>query len=274
MPGPTVMAYELNGKLVTEQEVCEGIKSGNLKWADKQNIPNICSSAAAVATPAPPAEQPATTPTPTSVVDAPILAYQKPSTSVEPYSTPAPEPDSTPETSASSSSSAPVAPAVSSPAPDYDSSSSSDSEISGGEGLEKPFPDDEIDCSDFPSDYGAVEIPWMNIGGWAGIQYVTIEGDKVTNIDTAVPGGKNCTAGAMCSYACPPGYQKSQWPSTQGSTGQSVGGLKCNENGKLCKTNPELSEYLCIKGTGATTVQNTMSKNAAICRTDYPGMLY
>ena len=274
VPGPTVMAYELNGKLVTEQEVCEGIKSGNLKWADKQNIPNICSSAAAVATPAPPAEQPATTPTPTSVVDAPILAYQKPSTSVEPYSTPAPEPDSTPETSASSSSSAPVAPAVSSPAPDYDSSSSSDSEISGGEGLEKPFPDDEIDCSDFPSDYGAVEIPWMNIGGWAGIQYVTIEGDKVTNIDTAVPGGKNCTAGAMCSYACPPGYQKSQWPSTQGSTGQSVGGLKCNENGKLCKTNPELSEYLCIKGTGATTVQNTMSKNAAICRTDYPGMLY
>ena len=112
----------------------------------------------------------------------------------------------------------------------------------------------------------------MGIGGWAGIQYVTIEGDHVVNIDTAIPGGKNCTAGAMCSYACPPGYQKSQWPSTQGSTGQSVGGLKCDENGKLCKTNPELSEYLCIKGTGATTVQNTMSKNAAICRTDYPGM--
>ena len=75
----------------------------------------------------------------------------------------------------------------------------------------------------------------------------------------------------MCSYACPPGYQKSQWPAEQGSTGQSVGGLFCNENNKLVKTNPDLSKTLCIKGTGAVKVVNKLSTNAAFCRTDYPG---
>ena len=99
-------------------------------------------------------------------------------------------------------------------------------------------------------------------------------GGAVNHIDTAVAGGDNCTSGAMCSYACPPGYQKSQWPTQQGSTGQSVGGLMCNSNNKLVKTNPGLSSTLCIKGTGATTVVNKLSTNAAICRTDYPGESY
>ena len=275
VPGPTVMAYELNGKIVSQSEVCDGIKSGKLKWANDGNVPDVCSSQTAVqaSTLAP---EPASTSSTSSVVVAQNANFQKPTTTSEQaYTTPAAV--STPESSSTSSSTS-VAPSTSSPAaytPSSSSSSSSSSSndgSSGGQGLDTPFPDDEIDCSDFPSDYGAIEIPWMGIGGWAGIQYVTIEGGQVTNIDTAVAGGKNCTAGAMCSYACPPGYQKSQWPSTQGSTGQSVGGLKCNENGKLAKTNPELSETLCIKGTGATTVQNTMSQNAAICRTDYPGM--
>ena len=280
VPGPTVMAYELNGKIVPQSEVCDGIKSGKLKWANDGNVPDVCSSQPVVqaSTPSP---EPATTSSASSIV-APHENFQQPTTSSEQaYITPAvvstPQSSSTsssaPESSSTSSSTS-VAPSTSSPAgytPSSSSSSSSNGGSSGGQGLDTPFPDDEIDCSDFPSDYGAIEIPWMGIGGWAGIQYVTIEGGQVTNIDTAVPGGKNCTAGAMCSYACPPGYQKSQWPSTQGSTGQSVGGLQCNENGKLSKTNPELSETLCIKGTGATTVQNTLSQNAAICRTDYPG---
>lgn len=140
-----------------------------------------------------------------------------------------------------------------------------------GQGLDRDFPDGEIDCTDFPSDYGPIEIEWMGIGGWSGIQYPTYGGDSIVDIVTAVPGGDNCTANAMCSYACPPGYQKSQWPTTQGSTGQSVGGLQCNQDGKLTLTNPSLSRKLCIKGTGATQVQNKLSKNAAICRTDYPG---
>ena len=267
VPGPTVVAYELNGQLVQESEVCAGIKSGKLKWADSNIDPEICSSSAAPADPEPTATTPAS-----SAIVAPVAAYHKPSAILQSSSDTSVT--STPPQTPSSSSAA-SAPAATTPVSDTSSSSSSgsssDSSSSGGQGVDKPFPDDEIDCSEFPSDYGAIEIPWMNIGGWAGIQYVTVDGGHVTNIDTAVPGGKNCTAGAMCSYACPPGYQKSQWPSTQGSTGQSVGGLQCNSNNKLCKTNPELSDTLCIKGTGATTVQNNLSKNAAICRTDYPG---
>ncbi len=151
------------------------------------------------------------------------------------------------------------------------SSVSQSSSISKGQGLELEFPDGEIDCSTFPSEYGPIEVEWANLGGWAGIQYVTVEGNLVTHIVTAVAGGKGCIPGAMCSYACPPGYQKSQWPSMQGATGQSIGGIKCNANGKLSLTNPDLSKTLCIKGTGATHVQNKLSSNAAICRTDYPG---
>lgn len=143
--------------------------------------------------------------------------------------------------------------------------------ISEGQGLELEFPDGTIDCSIFPSQYGPIEIEWARLGGWAGIQYITVEGDSVTNIVTAVPGGQGCIPGAMCSYACPPGYQKSQWPPTQGDTGQSVGGILCNSAGKLSLTNPGLSKTLCIKGTGAAIVQNKLSSNVAICRTDYPG---
>ena len=146
---------------------------------------------------------------------------------------------------------------------------SSSSPTSGGQGLDTEFPDGELDCSEFPSAYGPIEIPWLNIGGWSGIQNVVISGDEVTGISTEVSGG-GCKEGAMCSYACPPGYQKSQWPSTQGSTGQSVGGLSCS-GGKLRLTNADLSKTLCIQGVGNVNIQNTLSTNAAICRTDYPG---
>jgi len=74
----------------------------------------------------------------------------------------------------------------------------------------------------------------------------------------------------MCSYACPPGYQKSQWPSTQGSTGQSVGGLYCT-GGKLKLTNSALSSSLCVEGTGNVQAQNNAGSVVSICRTDYPG---
>ena len=280
VPGPTIVAFELNGKLVEESEVCAGIESGKLKWANGDGPSDACSSVKAAApAPAPAAPAPvapvansAPHVSSTSAI-APVEAYQKPSpqtyaqsqssSSAKSISTPAPAPAPVPTSSA-------PAPASS---PSYSGSSSSDSNTtpSSGEGLDKPFPDNEVDCSDFPSDYGPIDLSWLGFGGWSGVQYPTISGNLVTDIITAVKGGKNCTAGAMCSYACPPGYQKSQWPSTQGSTGQSVGGLQCNENNKLVKTNPELSEYLCIKGTGATQVKNTLGKNAAICRTDYPG---
>jgi hypothetical protein len=97
---------------------------------------------------------------------------------------------------------------------------------------------------------------------------VTLVDDLVSDIVTAVTGDE-CHSGAMCSYACPPGYQKSQWPDTQGATGQSVGGLEC-KGGKLYLTNPG-HKQLCIEGVGGVHVKNQMSSDVAVCRTDYPG---
>jgi hypothetical protein len=111
------------------------------------------------------------------------------------------------------------------------------------------------------------------MGGWIGIQKTPsyTPGDaSISEIHTGIA-GDSCGPNMFCSYACPAGYQKSQWPSSQGNTGQSIGGIYCNSNGKLEITNAALSSKLCIKGTGETKVKNTLSKNVAICRTDYPG---
>ena len=213
-----------------------------------------------------PSEAPESTEAPNST-KAPEPSVKQASSTTSQTSTASPE-SLTPDTSSDS------APTVSSTAAGLastETSSPQSNNITAGQGLDLEFPDGEIDCSTFPSEYGPIEVEWANLGGWAGIQYVTVEGDSVTHIVTAVAGGKGCIPGAMCSYACPPGYQKSQWPSTQGATGQSVGGIECNANGKLSLTNPDLSKNLCIQGTGATHVQNKLSYNAAICRTDYPG---
>lgn len=270
VPGPTVVAYELNGQLIQESEVCNGIKAGKLIWAGGAQVGNnVCSASSqspvSTAAPAPMMQS-------SSSVVAPIEAYQKPPSSASPTATLAHVQSSSLSIVAPSSTSVapPMAPS-SSVSSSSSSSSSYNTNPASGQGLDKPFPDHVVDCSEFPSEYGPIHLSWLGFGGWSGVQYPTISGNMVTDIVTAIAGGQNCTAGAMCSYACPAGYQKSQWPSTQGSTGQSVGGLKCSENNKLVKTNPDLSEYLCIKGTGATQVRNTMGKNAAICRTDYPG---
>ncbi len=225
-----VVIFEVNGQSVSEADVCEGINDGSLRWAEGTQPPVNC----------PVAET-------TSSTDTASMT----STSFVPTSD-----DLTPLDKKAAPTIAPF--------------STKSDKLSTGQGLDEEFPDDTIDCSTFPSDFGPIPIEWAQLGGWSGIQYVTISGNFVTNIVTANP-GDTCTPGAMCSYACPPGYQKSQWPSTQGSTGQSVGGLQCNKNGKLSLTNTGLSNKLCIPGTGATIVHNKLSENAAICRTDYPG---
>lgn len=300
VPGPTKIIYELNGENVNQTEVCNGIKAGTLKWAAGTENPPDCpesdessesaqSATVVSATSSIYAEVSSTTPDSTTslttLTQAEILsttpvASVKSTTSVHAQAASAiliatpigfikdavkASPTFTSQTFSPAPSSS-AATDVQTQAP-----SSTSSMASGGQGLDQEFPDGEIDCTTFPSDYGPINIAWANLGGWSGIQYVTIEGDFVTHIDTAVPGGDGCKPGAMCSYACPPGYQKSQWPSTQGATGQSVGGLSCNSNGKLSLTNPTLSKTLCIQGTGAVIIQNKLSSNAAICRTDYPG---
>ena len=280
--GPTVTMYELNGQLIPQSEVCNGIKAGTLKWAQGTNDPPPCDvddtpastptlSASSTFTTAPPSSSPTSINTSTTSVAADNKNIQQAVAS----------PSSTTSTvvavsSAASSSSTATASSSSSSS----GSSSYDSEIATGTGLDTEFPDGELDCSTFPSDYGAIPVNWQGIGGWSGIQYVTISGDSVTHIDNAVPnqGSAFCTARdgnpAMCSYACPPGYQKSQWPSTQGQNGESVGGIMCGTDGKLHLTNAGLSKNLCIQGTGKVSVKNTLSTNAAICRTDYPGKYF
>ncbi|KAG8526854.1 uncharacterized protein KY384_008283 [Bacidia gigantensis] len=263
VPGPTIIAYEFNGRPISEDEVCKGIKDGSLRWTDKTASPPECSINAAstlqshyptitLTTSLSPESKPALLATQAS----PVIA-QKDADNLEVSQT------TSALVSSKSSSSSVKSQSQPSASPSYSNLN--------GQGLEKDFPDGSVDCSDFPSDYGAISVDWAHLGGWTGIQYVTIKGESITHIDTAVPGDEGCKSGAMCSYACPPGYQKSQWPSAQGTVGQSVGGLRCDDNNKLRLTNANLSKKLCIQGTGATMVENKLSNNAAICRTDYPG---
>ena len=145
---------------------------------------------------------------------------------------------------------------------------------SGGQGLNTPFPSGQLPCSRFPSNYGAVPISWLGTSGWTSIQQLG-SGFSLklsTSVNNIVAGvsGDDCSPHSTCSYACPPGYQKSQWTPQQGATGQSVGGLYCNADGMLELSNPQYNT-LCIPGEGGITVENDMDEVASICRTDYPG---
>ncbi|TKA74195.1 hypothetical protein B0A55_05139 [Friedmanniomyces simplex] len=275
VPGPTVMVYVLNGQPITEDEVRQGIANGTLVWENGGQLSVASSSVAPTSTssayvPPPPTSSPVyissttssletytpqSTPESSSVYSAPSSSYVAPSSSA--YSAPA------------SSSSA---------SPSGSSSSGSDSNFdsSYATGVDSEFPDGQLDCSTFPSDYGAVPVEWMGLGGWTGVQMPGSNQGGFSNIETVtkdlVGSEGACTEGAYCSYACPAGYQRAQWPQTQGATGQSVGGILC-QGGKLQKTNPSLSGSLCMPGTDKVTVlvENNLSQNVAICRTDYPG---
>ncbi|KIW62590.1 hypothetical protein PV04_10751 [Phialophora macrospora] len=252
-PGPTDYVYMLNGQELTAEEVCEGLQDNELKFVDGQD-PGVCSQTSTSTWSAP-----TSTSTESSTIPSTTTTYSAPEASspsaAEFYQTASSPAWTSPSESASS-----AAPAQSSSAPSYSS---------GGTGINAQFPDGELDCGTFPSDYGAVALEYLGMAGWSGLQAVTIAGGFVNHIVTGIS-GESCTDGMMCSYACPPGYQKSQWPSTQGATGQSVGGLKCS-GGKLYLTNPSLSTSLCIPGVGGVEATNSANAVVAICRTDYPG---
>lgn len=256
-PGPTVIMYSLNGKTISEAEVLEGIRNGTLSWANGAPEFSAAASSTSVAEPTPASSS---TTLATSI-------YVAPTTS----STSIPE-SSTSESSISTLAAYTGASSTSSAA----SSSQTHSSSSSSSGVDTAFPDGEIDCSEFPSAYGALAVDWMHLGGWSGIQNPRSNSGGFSDIETVTKatctGGNCCSEGMYCSYACPAGYQKSQWPSTQGATGQSVGGLLC-QNGKLHLTNAALSDKICIPGAEKVTVlvRNEMSENAAVCRTDYPG---
>ncbi|KAB2578373.1 Sun domain protein [Lasiodiplodia theobromae] len=241
-----VTVCELNGSIIPQEECDAGIAAGRLIWADGELSIAAASYAPPTSSSAPPSSSSTS------------AAYTPPPSSST--TTPTPTPTPTPSSTSTSEESKPTK-----------SSSSS----SYGKGIDVPFPDD-IPCSEFPSDYGAVPVSWMGLGGWIGIQTANIVtasslDDIMTTVADMCFGEDCCTEGAYCSYACPAGYQKAQWPVAQGATGQSVGGLLCSD-GKLTLTNPNF-DTLCIKGSEKVTVQvkSELSEQAAICRTDYPG---
>jgi SUN family beta-glucosidase len=156
------------------------------------------------------------------------------------------------------------------PAPAATTASSSTS----GSGSWPDFVSGKTKCGDFPSAFGPVAADWLNLGGYTGLQTVNSDftlgvSAAISSISTGVS-GDTCSSGTFCSYACPPGYQKSQWPAAQGSTGQSVGGLWCGSDGYLYLSR-EAYPQLCTAGVGNVFVKNTLSSNVPICRTDYPG---
>lgn len=229
VPGPTVVEYKLGDETIDSKEAEAGISDG-LFIVLGETTPTFV--------PPPPPPPPTTTSTPTIPTTVAAQFFEKkPSSSVKPP----PAPSATP-----SQASDPVA-----------------------SGIDADFPSGKIPCSHFPSDYGAIPIDWVGTDDWTSLQVPDsyIPGVSIKNIVAPISGG--CSKGMFCSYACPPGYQKSQWPQSQGATGQSVGGLWCNSNGFLELTRPSHPK-ICEPGVGNVFIKNNMSGSSSVCRTDYP----
>lgn len=121
------------------------------------------------------------------------------------------------------------------------------------------FEDGVYDCASVPTGQGVIAVDWLSSlsGGWT-----TVMNENGGTSST-------CQDGYYCSYACQAGMSKTQWPSEQPSSGVSVGGLYC-KNGKLYRSNTD-SDYLCEWGSNGVNFVSEISKDVAICRTDYPG---
>ncbi|CAD1808189.1 Secreted beta-glucosidase SIM1 [Candida parapsilosis] len=121
------------------------------------------------------------------------------------------------------------------------------------------FEDGVHSCDSVVTGQGVIAVDWLSglNGGWTTIMN--------QNGDTS----STCKDGYYCSYACQAGMSKTQWPSEQPSNGISVGGLYC-KNGKLYRSNQD-EDYLCSWGSNNVQFDSQISKDVAICRTDYPG---
>ncbi|GAO14748.1 uncharacterized protein UV8b_04562 [Ustilaginoidea virens] len=270
VPGPVEIVYQLDGKVLNPEEAAAGLKGG-LFVVVGETTPTY--------TPPPPPTSSSSTASTTSEKSLGAQFLEKP-TSSSSSSTPAPTTSSTtssatPSPTSSSAAASTTSSTTSKPQPTSSQASkpSSPSGGSAGKGLDAEFPSGKVPCSVFPSDYGAVPLDYLNFGGYSGLQFLSdfslATSLSISNIVTGIA-GNTCGPNCMCSYACPPGYQKSQWSSAQGSTKQSVGGVWCNKDGYLELTRPSV-KTLCIPGAGGVTVQNDLGDVVSICRTDYPG---
>lgn len=297
--GPTETEYVMDGVVLSTAEVEAGLEKGIYVLLTESSLPTPTASA----TPTPSSSSVFTSsasPSSSSLLNSAAEFFQKSSSSSSSSSSSTTS-SSTTSSSISTSSSVYVPPTTSSyvppttssappttssapvttssvevystsSAPAATSSPSYSSGGSSGSGISSEFPSGSIKCSEFPSSYGPIALDYLDLGGWSGIQNVPNfdfgVDSEVSYIETATSGG--CSEKSFCSYACPAGYQKTQWPSAQGSTGESVGGLYCNADGYLELSNSNYNT-LCMAGTGTIFVKNTLSDNIAICRTDYPG---
>jgi hypothetical protein len=248
--GPTETVYELGGKVIDAAKAKEGLEDGDFI---------VIGETTPTFTPPPPPPKP----TPSTSAEPDMGAKfieSKEETSEAPTSTPEPKPEPEPTTSSEA------------PPPPPKPSSKPSNDLSGGSGLDAKFPSGKVSCDEFPSKYGAIALDWLDLGGWSSLQFVpeyTYAAKFISKIRTGIS-GESCAPGGMCSYACPPGYQKTQWPKAQGETRQSIGGLYCNNEGFLELTRPEF-ETLCEKGEGGVTIKNDLDEEVCTCRTDYPG---
>lgn len=236
----TETVYEMAGELLDADEAKDGLDSGNFI---------VIGETTPTYTPPPPPPKPTTT----SAADLGAKFIESKSEEPKPTTT-------------STTSSAPPP-----PKPSPSEEPKKDTPTTGG-GLTSEFPSGEVKCSQFPSDYGAVPLKWLGFSNWSGIQRVpdyTKSSLSISEIHTGIS-GDDCEANSMCTYACPPGYQPSQWPKAQGSTKESIGGLFCNSDGYLELTR-DSSKVLCEKGAGGVSIKNELSKVVATCRTVYPG---
>ncbi|KAJ3947693.1 Sperm-associated antigen 4 protein [Colletotrichum fioriniae] len=240
--GPTVVAYELGGKPISEEEAKKGIADGLFVVVGETT--------------------PSSTPLPSaSTSKAPVASTSKDAQFFEA------------KVVKSSTSSTPTPSSTSTQAPASTKASSGGSSSSGGKGLSAEFPSGTIPCSQFPSDYGAVPVEYLGTNGWTGIQRTpnySVGDAAISFIETAVASDGGCSKNSFCSYSCPVGYQKTQWPTAQGSTKQSIGGLYCNADGYLELSRPT-KKTLCEQGAGGVFIQNDLDDISCVCRTDYPG---
>lgn len=234
--GPTATVYELDGEALEATEAQDGIDAGNFIVVG-ETVPTF------VPPPPPPPPEPTTS-------EAPELGAQF----IEKPSAPPPKPPPPP------------------PKPKVEKPDVSVNNAGGSGDVNTPFPSGKVKCSEFPSKYGALSLDWLNFGGWSGLQFVPDFTEGALSIKSIITGidGDTCSEGCMCSYACPAGYQKTQWPKAQGSTKESIGGLYCNNEGYLELTRPEF-DTLCDAGVGGVSIQNDLDDVVSTCRTDYPG---
>lgn len=249
----TLIVYMLEGHMISEDEVRQGIANGTLMWGD-DGILSSSSVSVTLATPAPaPPQHDQNSDAPTNS-QGPALPVQQSS-----------------EQSASPTGS-----------PPFQQSSGNWADLVDKDGYcascDKEFPNGKLPCSQFPLGYGALPLSHEGLGGWSGIQDPQYRGgDGFDDITTIPKGscsdGSCCDPGSFCSYGCPNPYLKLSFPKKQGRTGQSVGGLYCNDQGFLEMANGSIGKTLCGYGSRNMTVRvhNRLAKAVSICRTDYPG---